>query len=1045
MKKHLLLTSILFAPLFIFSQWIGTAPTINGSLGTNEYGSHVDGDNQQLSNTRTWYMTWNDTALFVFVSGAGSGNRVLMYFDVDPIAPINGGSSTSGTLTGVSYSNTQLDPLPFRADAFVALETGYRQLNQESGGSFGSGINATSRTGWVFSNSGSDFEVAIPWSDLTGSTRPTSFAWCGYVTDNNVAGNYFSPVPTENSAGFIGTTGVRYERYYIVNSTGTSINDVNTIKPFARNSYVFNSASSNNSFGAISVYDFTMNSNGLQISRGNTGGNWTIGGTLTVNDGSIYFGSPSSNSFGTTSVANISLSGGRLDMDETSQTMTISGNFSQTGGTFDLSNAAGGDLNIAGNWTRSNSGTAFNPLTRLVNFNGSSAQTITISGGGTETFDYLTINNSAGVAMGTSTDVTVSQPLALTSGALSIGANTLTLNSTVSGTGTITGSSSSNLNIGGSGALGTINFTSGGRTLNNLTLNRTTGSATLGTDLTVDGVFTQTTGSLEINGNTLTINGTLSRTGGFITGSSASNLSITGSGALGASVFMNQSSVGTSNRLNNFTVNRTGGVTVTLGNAMQVQGVVTHTEGTIASTGSGFLQLKAPAATTYGQVAGTGNGDITGTISAEFYVDTGTGKWRNVCSPFSGNTLDDIEDDLYINYGTPNTSYINAWYLDESQGGTSNSGAWRAAADSTATLSDRGYSIYLFDENLPATIDISGSYNKTDYTTPALTRTGSVTDTTGFHLIPNRWPSGYNHSTTITNLQGNVIYVYDGSTARTWNGSTGTLTGGIIPPFHAFFVEVASNSATLTLPNANRSTTVGNYMDKNGLENYVALRVTAPSGKIDETYIYTKDGAKNEFEINDGRKWMNSIDVPNIYTVLENRKLAFNLLENLPVNGDAIPVSFTCNTEGTYTLSFITENIPADVDIVLEDLWTGKEHMVANGPYTFENKKGIADARFLLYYRKKAGSGSTGVNDVKKETVFVGSEGNTITLSSGSVNTPCVVEVYDMMGRLITPAFEVDFSQNPIYNFSPAHTASGYYIVKIQGDAIASNTKVFLP
>ena len=1044
MKKTLLVLCTICLPLLMLSQWIGTAPTINGSLGAGEYGTHTDGQNQQLSNSRTWYMTWNDTALFVFVSGAGSGNRVLMYFDVDPIAPINGGTSTNGTLTGVSYSNTELSPLPFRADAFVALETGYRQLNQESGGTFGGGINATSRTGWVFSNSGSDFEVAIPWSDLTGAGRPSSFAWCGYITDNNVGGNYFSPVPTENSAGFLGTTGVRYDRYYIVNNTGTATNDANTVKPFLRNSYVFNSASSNNSFGTISVYDFTMNTNGLQISRGNTGGNWTISGTLTVNDGSIYFGSPSSNTFGTTSVGNITISGGRLDMDETSQTLVATGNFSQTGGTFDLSNAAGGDMSVTGNWTRSNSGTAFNPLTRLVNFNGSSAQTITISGGGTESFDYLTLSNTAGVSLGTGTDLTINQPLSISASVpFTIGANTVTLNSTVSGSGTITGSNSSNLNIGGSGALGTLNFTSGARTLNNLTLNRTTGSATLGTDLTIDGVFTQTTGSLEINGNTLTLNGTVSRTGGFITGSSASNLSITGSGALGANIFMNQSSVGSSNRLNNFTVNRTGGATITLGNALQVQGVVTHTSGTIASTSSGFLQLKAPAANTYGQIAGTGSGDVTGTVSSEFYIDSATGKWRQICSPFSSTTLADINDDLTLNFGTPSSSYTNVWYLDESQGGSSNAGTWRAATDTTESISDKGYSIYVFSEQLPATLDISGTYSNTDYTTPALTRTGSITDTTGFHLIRNAWPSGYNHNTTVTNLQGNTIYVYDGSTAQSWNGTVGTLAGGIIPPFHAFFVEVASNNATLTFPTANRSTTVGNYMDKTGLENYVALKVTSPTGESDETYVYTKDEAKNDYEINDGRKWLNNGDVPSIYTKLDKQKIAFNLLEKLPVGGDAIPVGFVCQVEGAFTISSIMENIPADIEVVLEDLWAGKTHLLSEGAYTFNHQKGITQERFLLTYRKK--SGSTGVKETAKENVFVGCEGNTITLSSGTITTPCSVEVYDMMGRLITPAFEVDFSQTPMYSFSPAHAASGYYIVKIYGSAIANNTKVFLP
>jgi hypothetical protein len=82
--------------------------------------------------------------------------------------------------------------------------------------------------------------------------------------------------------------------------------------------------------------------------------------------------------------------------------------------------------------------------------------------------------------------------LTLTSGAFAIGGsaafpNTLALGGTVSGTGTITGSSSSDMSITGTGALGTLNFTAGGETLRRLTVNRTGSSptVTLGTNLTV--------------------------------------------------------------------------------------------------------------------------------------------------------------------------------------------------------------------------------------------------------------------------------------------------------------------------------------------------------------------------------------------------------------------------------------------------------------------------------------------------------------------------------------------------------------------------------
>ena len=85
-----------------------------------------------------------------------------------------------------------------------------------------------------------------------------------------------------------------------------------------------------------------------------------------------------------------------------------------------------GDFFLRGNWT--NNGT-FNPNTRLVSFNGTTAQTIT----GATTFDFLTLNNSTGLTLQASSPVTVDQTLALTSGKITIGANNLTVGGLMTG------------------------------------------------------------------------------------------------------------------------------------------------------------------------------------------------------------------------------------------------------------------------------------------------------------------------------------------------------------------------------------------------------------------------------------------------------------------------------------------------------------------------------------------------------------------------------------------------------------------------------------
>ncbi len=88
---------------------------------------------------------------------------------------------------------------------------------------------------------------------------------------------------------------------------------------------------------------------------------------------------------------------------------------------------------------------------------------------------------------------------------LAINGKTLTIDGAVSGLGAITASSTSNLMIGGGGALGTIYFdqtlSGASNQLNNFTINRNnSGSLNLGNALQIIGVLTPTAGTFNTNG-----------------------------------------------------------------------------------------------------------------------------------------------------------------------------------------------------------------------------------------------------------------------------------------------------------------------------------------------------------------------------------------------------------------------------------------------------------------------------------------------------------------------------------------------------------------
>lgn len=421
--------------LFVFSAFLllfflpakaqYNTPTVDGAIGAGEYGTHTNGQNQETNGGVVTYMTWDATNLYVGVTGGNVAEGYVLYLDSDPQVPVNGGTNLNGTNlgydnTGSGYDGTSFSSLPFRANIVVYLKNTYREYRTHNGANGWTG--ATSGFGSYSDNGTNIREVAIPWAAIGGI--PASFNWFGYIT--SAGGFVYGQTPTVNAGGTIGTA-ARYERYYTVSTTTNG----SATKPFSRESYVFNSTVSNNSFGAITVYDFTMNSTGLQIARLNSGGDWVINGNLVVNDGTIFFGSGGAG-YGQTTVNNIDVRNvGSLNMDQTNKVLLVNGNISissSSANALRLSSVAGGDLRLRGNFTKTNG--TFTCNGRQVDFNGTTAQSITSNTA--LSINFLLVSNTTASVTSTNAAITVVNNLTINAGAscrLDMGTNTLDVGS----------------------------------------------------------------------------------------------------------------------------------------------------------------------------------------------------------------------------------------------------------------------------------------------------------------------------------------------------------------------------------------------------------------------------------------------------------------------------------------------------------------------------------------------------------------------------------------------------------------------------------------
>ena len=190
--------------------------------------------------------------------------------------------------------------------------------------------------------------------------------------------------------------------------------------------------------------------------------------------------------------------------------------------------------------------------------NGTLTHSGTINGTGSIAYG----NNSTLVYSGVSMQTTNNMEWPSSSGPnnVSVGASGAVLHAsrTINGTLTLNGAlnASNNLTLGNTGSLifngGSISNFTLPTELQNYTL--PSGTSSLSNNLTVSGTLTIGSATLDIGSNTLSVNGAVSRTSGFIR-SNGGSINVGGSTG-NISLFFDQTTSGSTNRLVNLTVNR---------------------------------------------------------------------------------------------------------------------------------------------------------------------------------------------------------------------------------------------------------------------------------------------------------------------------------------------------------------------------------------------------------------------------------------------------------------------------------------------------------
>ena len=273
----------------------------------------------------------------------------------------------------------------------------------------------------------------------------------------------------------------------------------------------------------------------------------------------------------------------------------------------------------------------------------------------------------------------------------------------------------------------------------------------------------------------------------------------------------------------------------------------------------------------------------------------------------------------------------NYWFNSKDE-----TGVWNSSFDNSFVVG-KGYMVaYSNDVTKVFTGDIN-----TVSVSPGITYSPEAGN--GWNLVGNPFPCAIDWDDvgwTKTNISGSV-YIYDGSAGqyKSWNGSTGDITGGIIPSMNGFFVLATDVSPALTIPLSSRThNTQQFYKSGNmGKSNQLVLSIIG-NGYSDKAYIDFRDDAKDSWDIDlDAYKLMGIQEAPQLFTYIDGAKASIN---SLPLDEKLknIDVGLKVGSADNYSLciSGVDSFLP-NIDIKLFDLKLGVvQNLRNNNTYKFE-------------------------------------------------------------------------------------------------------------
>lgn len=455
---------------------------------------------------------------------------------------------------------------------------------------------------------------------------------------------------------------------------------------------------------------------------------------------------------------------------------------------------------------------------------------------------------------------------------------------------------------------------------------------------------------VDLNGNTLTINGAISGSG-VIRGTTTSSIVVNGSGNMG-SLMLDQTTDGTTNALRNLTVNvGTGTVadSISLGSKLNLTGTLYLNNGKLNTNGNLVLISNSTETARIAAIASTA--DIAGNVTSQRYVPSVVRRYRMISPNTTGFTFTDLKDDIFVtgtggatngfDAASPNSASVYTY-----QESTTGTRGWKAVTNINQTLaSGRGVIAYVRGDRTLAspqwytppyvaqnavTIDFVGPVTK-GTVSPTITYTNTgFPENDGFNLVGNPYPSQIDWTLVTKSNINPFVYTLNPQT----NGYVANDGTNIIASGQAFFVQANAANPSITFTESCKVAGGAVALFKTNVAPFT-INMILDSVNSDMAQLRFNALATDSFNaMEDALKFSNSSI--NMGFVVGTKDVQINTIPALNHATDTF-VIFANAAANTYRMAFSNfDEIPSTKSILLLDLFTNTvTDLRVNNVYTF--------------------------------------------------------------------------------------------------------------